>query len=163
MKTELIILKMLQEKSQDNNIISDALMDGIAMYVSENHLSAFDTGDDEHTRIVLNLYLEPLMDMPVQMIIKYFENYKLITDLKMISNQVFDMSFQRLKNGVITPPISIAEVEAKANNLIARTCADSTLKKWLESEISDLILDLDYLSGKSNAYSIRLARKVGKA
>ena len=163
MKTELIILEMLQDRTKDKITISDALMDGIAMYVSENHLSEFDTGDDESTKKILALYLEPIMNMPAQMIISYFENYQLITDFKMVSNQIFDMAFQRSKSGIDVPLASIEEVGTRANNVIARICTDSTLKKWLESEISDLILDLDYVKGKSDAYSIRLARKVGKA
>lgn len=160
MKIELIVLQLLQNRILGLETVSDNFMDGISVYIKENGLSAFEMDNDESQMRILELYLEPLMGMPASVIVPYFENYQLVKQFKLLSNQILELAISKAEGKDKTSDINIEKIENDINDCIAKICSNDLLKRQLETEVSDLILNLDYLKGKTEFYSSQVSRKV---
>ena len=104
---------------------------------------------------MMRLYLKPITSMPPEKMITYFENYSLIKDFRELSNRIFSLAEKKMA-GLKVDQDTVNEVRTKYNNLISSLLDDAVLAESLESEVSEVKMDITYLEGKSNNTSIRL-------
>ena len=158
MKIETIILDCLKKHISGLNEVKECFMDGISEYANDNKMDVLinDKLSAETAEYLTSTFLEPFYQMPVYTVEVYFENYALIKEYKMLSNTVFDLARQKFMTGnMVTLP---ADVEDRTICCISKVYANEALGDTFAMEISDVIMEMDYLKDKTDKLSIRLAR-----
>ena len=135
-------------------------LNGISEYAKDNKMDALlkDERSIETAEFLTYAFLEPFLKMPVNMVQAYFENYAIIKEFKMLSNTVFDLARKKsmTSNVVLLPK----DIEERTICCISKIYSIGELEKSFAAEISDVIMETDYVKGKTDKLSIRLARMV---
>ena len=158
MKIETIIINCLKKNINGINE-SDAFFDGISEYASDNSMDSFIKDDQpiEVTEFVVSSFMQPFYSMPVEKVNSFFKNYSLIKNFNLLSNEVFGLACEKYKHGNATVP---ADLEERINLCISKIYLNKELEKLYMMEISDVIMDIDFVKGKTDKLSLRLARTV---
>lgn len=157
MEVTRLIYNIIMDHCYDNKVSESALISGVKAYVKENGLEKeyADIQNKDVAEKMMRLYLKPITSMPPEKMITYFENYSLIKDFRELSNRIFSLA-EKKKAGLKVDQDTVNEVRTKYNNLISSLLDDAVLAESLESEVSEVKMDITYLEGKSNNTSIRL-------
>ena len=160
MKIETIILGCLKKHISGLQEDKECFLNGISEYAKDNQMDALLT--DEHSvetaEFLVSTFLEPFSQMPVNTVQAYFENYALIKEFKMLSNTVLDLARKkRMTDDAVVLP---TDVEERTTCCISKIYSMGALEESFATEISDVIMEMDYVKGKTDKLSIRLARMV---
>lgn len=157
MEVTRLIYNIIMDNCCDIQVNERALINGIKAYVKENGLEKeyADIQNKDVAEKIIRLYLKPITSMTSERMVTYFENYSLIKDFKELSNRVFRLA-EKKKAGLKIDQNSVIEVRTKYNNIISSLLDDAVLAETLESEVSEVKMDIVYLESKSSSTSIRL-------
>jgi len=131
---------------------------GIVNYVTDNGLNALCEGmnDIQKSRLIED-FIEPIFSSNEEARV-YFENYDLLVRLKLLSNELFDAAEKRY-NGYHESD-NIDYFKEELSRIIEETYRDDSLSRAIEMEVSECLLDINYIMGLSDKISFRLSRKV---
>lgn len=160
MKNETIILGCLKKHISGLQEDKECFLDGISEYAKDNKMDALlkDERSDEAVEFLTSTFLEPFFQMPVNMVQAYFENYALTKEFKMLSNTVLDLARKKsITDNIVLLP---KDIEERTTCCISKIYSIGALEESFATEISDVIMEMDYVKGKTDKLSIRLARMV---
>lgn len=147
-----ILIEVYGEKLQ----VTDSLYQGIMAYVEQNGLRKALSGCSERDgAALLKIYMRPLLDMPKGELVCYFETFAARAEFKSVSNKIRSYAEQKFRNHEFecteTP-----ELLRRLSELSVVCMQDARLKSSTELEISECLVELDYIAGRSDRLSIRM-------
>lgn len=156
MNIEHMIYQILAEAYGEKLQVTDSLYQGIVAYVEQNGLSkALSKRAQRDGAALLKIYMRPLLDMPKDEVVCYFETFAARAEFKSISNKIRSYAEQKFRNHEFecaeTP-----ELLQRLSELSAVCMQDARLKSSTELEISECLVELDYIAGKFDRLSIRM-------
>lgn len=160
MKVETIVLSCLKKHSSELHVDNECFLDGVFKYVQDNNIDSLlsEKQSTDTAELLIISFLEPLLRMPSNVLNAYFENYCLIKEFKMISNTVLELAQEKWNTRAKV--LLNEDMEERAIHCIAELYSQNDLKSVYTMEISDVILEMDYIKGKTEKISVRLARMV---
>ena len=160
MKIETIILGCLKKHISGLQEDKECFLNGISEYAKDNKMDGLlkDEQSVETAEFLTSTFLEPFFQMPVNMVQAYFENYALTKEFKMLSNTVLDLARKKsMTDNVVLLP---KDIEERTTCCISKIYSIGALEESFATEISDVIMEIDYVKGRTDKLSIRLARMV---
>lgn len=160
MKIETIILGCLKKHISGLQEDKECFLSGISEYAKDNKMDGLlkEERSVETAEFLTSTFLEPFFQMPVNMVQAYFENYALTKEFKMLSNTVLDLARKKsMTDNIVLLP---KDIEERTTCCISKIYSIGALEESFATEISDVIMEMDYVKGKTDKLSIRLARMV---
>ncbi len=141
---------------------TDTLFQGLDAYITDNgFFELIGMVDDEIISSVIDNNLAVYLTMPPRYTLIYFSNYLLIEQFRIACNRIHKCAEKRLRQiSLPEPELKIASEEY--NRLLQKICACPELYSFLDTWVSESLLDLDYANGITVCMSRRLAGKGGK-
>lgn len=160
MKIETIILGCLKKHISGLQEDKECFLSGISEYAKDNKMDGLlkEERSVETAEFLTSTFLEPFFQMPVNMVQAYFENYALTKEFKMLSNTVLELARKKsMTDNIVLLP---KDIEERTTCCISKIYSIGALEESFATEISDVIMEMDYVKGKTDKLSIRLARMV---
>ena len=140
----------------------DAIGRGVAAYAYDNGFYELEARFSENViRRVIKNNLSPVLDMQPDSVALFFENYHLIKRVRMINNQSLALA-DAVRTGHKTSPDELSRIETEFDDCMAEVCSVQGLREFLNVQISEIILNIDYAKGESSNLSQRLNSIEGK-
>lgn len=157
MKVELLILSCLKDRFP-GIAEEDKLLLGISQYAKDNNIGILvkEGQTIETSKLILSAFLEPFFNMSFELVKAYFYNYDLISEFKTNSKIIFELASQKRNSG--NKILLSKEMEEKIVCCISNIYSKKELESVFSTEISDIILEIDYLKGKTDKFSLRTLR-----
>lgn len=159
MTIETIMLACLKKHVKGLPEENEEFLKGISEYAYDNNMSSFLKEDStlEITEFLVTAFLDPFFKMPSKMVNTYFENYSLVKKFKMLSNSVFELA----KGKMQSHDVSLSEnLEKQVIDCISEIYSKNEFESIFSAEISDVIMEMDFIKGRTDKYSVRLSRMV---
>lgn len=157
MKIKELIYEMVLSAVGDISCDYDQITTGIDEYIEDN---GFDRLNDSFSssviESVIKTNLADKLSMPPESIALYFSNYRLIEKIRVLNNQSLALAKAVTHGENPAESFKIEELEKAFDEYTREVYAKENLKKMLDSQISEIILNLDYAKAKSSVYSRRL-------
>ena len=140
----------------------DAICRGVAAYAYDNGFYELESKFSENViQRVINNNLAPVMDMQPESIALSFENYHLIKRVRMINNQSLALA-DAVRTGHKASSDELSKIETEFDDCMTEVCNVPGLREFLNVQISEIILNIDYAKGESTNLSQRLNSIEGK-
>lgn len=156
MDSAKVVCMILEERYNDLPFDNPQFIDGVFKYCNDQKIDEF-AGDKE----VISFFINPLMDMSREMIIKYFKHFGIVKRLQDISNIIYDMAYQKRMYGEESMD-NIDALENEFNNILLLLVGCVDLKTEIDMIVSETVMDIDFIKGKNNNMSMRLGMAVSK-
>ena len=108
--------------------------------------------------MIVETYVEPIFRLSADYVRAYFENYDMIVELNAYSNEILELAV-RTHNGENMKMDNDA-IEGKLTSLARGLYKEPMLKSMVDMQVSEGLLDIAYINGKSDKMSMRLSRRV---
>lgn len=156
MRVETIILDCIKRKYQELNT-DDDLINGICEYVKDNQIEQMlqNVNSRETREFLVESFLTPILDLPRNIIEEYFKNYKLIKGFRQFSKNIFQQAKRKYNNEQYSYD---KKDEEGLISVLTKIYSNNILKNNFAVEISDILLDLDFLKTGNSKYSLRLIK-----
>lgn len=162
MNIERELYELVRENIQEGQELSPDVVDGIIAYANANGLPALLSGlSDDVARLSLRSFMEPILDMPSDNIVTYFQSYRMISSFKLLSNRILEQA-RRKSKGFSADAAVLDELEPQLAEHVSALRQDSELGQTYAQEISDCLMDLDYAAGRTSNISLRLRRELAR-
>ena len=147
--------KVLSKIGTEVQVDKEALYHGICFYIDDHNLEEIFNGN--RAQKVIDMYLEPILEMPNQQLYDFFISQKIMRDFQQVSAAILSLANQKY-NG---QPFSLNNLDELEQALSQRVNAfiNSGKLELIESEVSECYVDLAYLKDESSNISIRLMRR----
>lgn len=159
MTIETIILDCLKKHIKGLSKDNEEFLKGISEYAQDNNMNSLlkENSPLEITEFLVSAFLDPFFKMPSKMVNTYFESYSLVKEFKILSNSIFELA----KNKMQSHDVSLSEnLEKRVIDCISEIYSKKELESIFAAEVSDVILEIDYIRGRTDKYSVRLSRTV---
>lgn len=134
------------------------LANGIDAYIEDNGFHALeDRFEDTVIKNVISNNLAVLLSRPAEEIVLYFSNYGLIERIRLINNRSLKLANEKRHGKDIENSDSVDELEAELENCLREVYRIKGLQNILQTQISEIILNLDYANNSSSGLSQRLS------
>ena len=158
MSVEEIIYNYIFEERHIEYSDKKKLEQGIIHYVEDNGLDAMSKNmDDVQKRQLIEAFIEPMFNVSEEARV-YFENYDLLMKLKLLSNRLLDIAEMTYRGR--STDVDVAQLKDEISYIVDQMYNDESLRKSVDLEVSECLLDLDYIMGITDKMSIRLSRRV---
>ena len=158
MSVEEIIYNYIFEERHIEYSDKKKLEQGIIHYVEDNGLDAMSKNmDDVQKRQLIEAFIEPMFNVSEEARV-YFENYDLLMKLKLLSNRLLDIAEMTYRGR--STDVDVAQLKDELSYIVDQMYNDESLRKSVDLEVSECLLDLDYIMGITDKMSIRLSRRV---
>lgn len=159
MSAEEILYNLFLNKMGNAPFNGKKLAEGVRGYVRDNGLNNACVGTDEKTcKMLVETYVEPIFRLSADYVRAYFENYEMIVELNAYSNEILELAV-RTHNGENMKMDNDA-IEGKLTSLARGLYKEPMLKSMVDMQVSEGLLDIAYINGKSDKMSMRLSRRV---
>lgn len=157
MNVKELIYEMVLSAVEDKTFDYEQITAGIDEYIKDN---GFDRLNDSFSssviESVIRTNLANILSMSPESIALYFSNYRLIEKVRVLNNQSLALAKAVAHGERPSESFKIEELEKTFDEYIKEVYAKENLKKILDSQIAEIIINLDYAKKKSSVYSRRL-------
>lgn len=160
MNYQVCVFQLILEKIQNLPYNDDLLNKGIESYIKKEQIETLvgKAPTDEDKEDLIRIYMIPLLKMPEKYIVAYFENYDALEELKLVSNAIANEAVRAFHKEKAEEQTD--DLEEKLTRLLSKLYKVEALQPMMKMEISENILDLDFIRGKTDKKSIRLIKRM---
>lgn len=164
-RVKKIIFQKINNK--DNSVDFNSVEHGINEYIKMNGLDVIAKKlDDKALTLYMNSFLAPLDTFSGEMLLEYFRNYETFARFKILSNGIFEIARSKRENKDASST-ELTKMYEELTKLYSVLYSNATMQRFLDQQLSECRLDLDYVCHDAHNYSIRLnewmKRKDGNA
>ncbi len=156
MSAEQLVYEVLRDTYEDLSA-TDMLYQGIEEYVVETGLETALSKclSNEKRRKVLQAYMSPLLLTDKQYAVSYFETLPKRASFKALSNEIRHYAEEKFRSRNVDCQVSDT-LSQRLSEFAVLFFSDKVLKKEMEAEISDCLVELDFIAGRTDTISIRM-------
>ena len=161
MKIEKMIYDVIKSKIRQMKYNENALFDGIIAYAADNRIELLVEkmqAAGKNPAAAVEMFIKPITNLSPEAIIAYFVQYQPLKEFRQISNQIFEAV--RHFHATKEVKVELVVLEDRLKALAAKLYYDPTLKNMLDMELSENMLDINYMRGETDKLSLRLGREV---
>lgn len=141
---------------QNCDYVPESVLDGIDAYARDNGFFELD-GEFPDTVIqgvILNS-LRPLLALPKEHIVLFFSNYRLIEKVRLINNRSLALAKAACR-GAPNASGDVQKLEADFDDCMNEVCRIDGLRDFLNVQISEILLNIDFAKETMPYYGQRL-------
>jgi hypothetical protein len=139
----------------------DAINKGITAYARDYGFEELSAKFSESViQKVIRSNLSQVLNMRAESIVLFFSNYQIIEKVRIVNNQSLALA-DRVRTGDKVSPDEIQTLETKFENCMVEVCGIEGLREFLDIQISDIILNIEFAKGATMRYSHRLCSVEG--
>lgn len=134
----------------------DAVFSGITAYAHNNGF--YELGSRFSEGVIRNIIknnLSPILDMKSENIALFFSNFQLIERVRIINNQSLAIA-DWVRTGHEAAPDELQKIEAEFDDCMFKVCSIQGLWSFLNVQISEIVLNIDFVKGATKRFSQRL-------
>lgn len=161
MKVEYEIYQLIEKSSGSKMTLSERASSGLTAYATDNDLEKL-LGQipAEKRGRCLEMFMRPILSLPPEEISLYFETYSLRLAFTRTKNKIQSEAAKRFHDKDYRCNF-LPALSEDFNSIIKEINNYPGIYEKFAERISDCMLDLDYISGRSENFSISLAHRVG--
>ena len=159
-RVKKIIFQMISSK--DSSVDFNLIEQGIDEYIKMNGLNnVSEKLTDKALSEYMKVFLAPFDSFSGKMASEYFENFKLLSDYKRISNGIFEIAKLKLENKEVNK-VAIDTMYKDLTKIYSVIYHNPTMQPVLDKYLSESRLDYDFVCDNGSNYSLRIGEYIKK-
>lgn len=161
MNVQMKAYQMLLSALGSTGDVEEPVFRGLQQYLDDNGLEEIlsDCESEAELQDFLSIFLEPIFSMSKNQLLIYLANYRLCADFESLSMQILDAAVRKYRH----PDETCEDYEALSDRLAelaTQIYSQPELRRELQQDIPECVMDLSFIAGETDKTSIRLKYRV---